>query len=173
MMVYKLSRNSVYRALLHEYTPEIIERFLEEHSKSPLPQNVTYSIAHWGTSYGRIEFEDVILLKCDSDDLADELMMSPKIKPYLKKKVGPCYLVVERDSYESLIAALSDEGYMPKVSTEPASLRNKPASPSFLILLNRPCNWHISSCLSSGSIIASEPNKRKGKASQGKNPAPC
>jgi hypothetical protein len=117
MMVYKLSRNSVYRALLHEYTPGIIERFLDEHSKSPLPQNVTYSIAHWGTSYGRIEFEDVILLKCDSDDLADELMMSPKIKPYLKKKVGPCYLVVERDSYESLVAALSDEGYMPKVST--------------------------------------------------------
>ncbi|HHY17028.1 MAG TPA: hypothetical protein GX524_03040 [Firmicutes bacterium] len=117
MMVYKLSRNSVYRALLHGHTPETIQQFLQKHSKNPLPQNVAYSIAHWGTSYGRIEFEDVILLKCDSDDLADELMLSPKINPYLKKKVGPCYLTVNRDSYESLVTALSDEGYMPKVKT--------------------------------------------------------
>lgn len=115
MIVYKLSRNSVYRAMLHGYTPQTIEQFLEGHSKSPLPQNVSYSIAQWGTSYGRIEFEDVILLKCDSKDLADELMLSPKIKPYLKKKVGPRYLVVDRESYESLVTALSEEGYMPKV----------------------------------------------------------
>ncbi len=119
MMVYKLSKNSVYRALLHGHTPQTIEQFLEEHSKSPLPQNVAYSIAHWGTSYGRIEFEDVILLKCDSEELANELMLSPKIKPYLRKQVGPRYLVIERDSYQALVTALSDEGYMPKVKTIP------------------------------------------------------
>lgn len=119
IMVYKLSKDSVYHALLHGHTPQTIEQFLEAHSKSPLPQNVAYSIAHWGTSYGRIEFEDVILLKCDSEELADELMFSPKIKPYLKKKVGPRYLVVKRESYQSLVTALSDEGYMPKVKTFP------------------------------------------------------
>ena len=42
-------------------------------------------------------------------------MLSPRIKPYLKKKVGPCYIVVDRESYQSLVAALSEEGYMPKV----------------------------------------------------------
>jgi len=128
MMVYKLTKNSVYKAMLHGYTPEMIQHFLARHSKTPLPQNVMYSISHWGTSYGRIEFEDVILLKCDSDELADELMMSPKIKVYLKKKVGPCYLVVDRESYESLIAALSEEGYMPKVSAGSPRLVPKEAS---------------------------------------------
>ncbi|HHY68614.1 MAG TPA: helicase-associated domain-containing protein [Bacillota bacterium] len=128
MMVFKLTKNSVYRAMLHGYTPDLIHQFLAEHSKTPLPQNVVYSISHWGTSYGRIEFEDVILLKCDSDELADELMMSPKINIYLKKKVGPGYLVVDRESYESLVAALSEEGYMPKVGAGTARVVPKKAT---------------------------------------------
>lgn len=115
MMVYKLSRNSVYRAMLHSYTPESIQRFLETYSKTPVSQNVTYSISHWGTSYGRIEFEETILLRCDTEELADELMLHPKIRPYLKQKVGPCCLTVDSSQYEQLIQALSDEGYMPKV----------------------------------------------------------
>lgn len=117
MMVYKLSRNSVYRAMLHSYTPESIHRFLETYSKTPVAQNVAYSISHWGTSYGRIEFEETILLKCDTEELADELMLHPKIRPYLRQKVGPCCLTVNGTQYEQLIAALSDEGYMPKVDS--------------------------------------------------------
>jgi len=119
MMVYKLTRNSVYRALLHGYTPETIERFLQKYSKTPIPQNITYSISHWGTTFGRIQFEDAILLKCDTEDLADELMLSPKFRPYLEKKIGPCYLLVKRDSYDALVSALAEEGYMPKVSGAP------------------------------------------------------
>ena len=103
--------------MLHGYHPQTIEEFLGEHSRIPIPQNVSYSISQWGTSYGRIEFEDVILLKCDSKELADELMMSPRIKPYLKKKVGPRYIVVDRESYQTLVEALSEEGYMPKVKS--------------------------------------------------------
>ncbi len=115
MMVYKISRNSVYRAMLHSYTPEAIQAFLGTHSKTPVAQNVAYSISHWGTSYGRIEFQETILLKCDTEGLADELMLHPKIRPYIKQKVGPCYLTVDGGSYDQLVAALSDEGYMPKV----------------------------------------------------------
>ncbi len=115
MMVYKLSRDSVYHALLHGYTPQTIENLLKKHSKTPLPQNVSYSIIQWGTSYGRIEFENVILLKCDTEDLAEELMLSPKIETFIEKKIGPQYLVVNKNSYQSLVNALSDEGYMPKV----------------------------------------------------------
>jgi len=115
MMVYKLSRNSVYRAMLHSYTPEAIHRFLGTYSKTPVAQNVAYSISHWGTSYGRIEFEETILLKCDTEELAEELMLHPKIRPYLKQKVGPLHLTVDSQQYEQLVSALSDEGYMPKV----------------------------------------------------------
>lgn len=115
MMVYRLTRNSVYRAMLHSYRPETIQEFLDIHSKTPVAQNVAYSISHWGTSYGRIEFQETILMKCDTEELADELMLHPKIRPFIKQKVGPCYLTVNSESYDQLIAALADEGYMPKV----------------------------------------------------------
>ena len=116
MMVYKLTRNSVYRALLHSYTPETIEEFLLKHSKTPVAQNVRYSISHWGTSYGRIEFEETILMKCDTEQLAEEIMLHPKIRPFIKQRVGPRYLCVDGAQYEQLVTALSNEGYMPKVS---------------------------------------------------------
>lgn len=116
MMVFKLSRNSVYRAMLHSYTPQTIEDFLVKHSKTPVSQNVTYSIDHWGTSYGRVEFQETILLKCDTEQLAEELMLHPKIRPYVKQRVGPRYLSIDSEQYEQLITALSDEGYMPKVN---------------------------------------------------------
>ncbi|HHY44358.1 MAG TPA: hypothetical protein GX512_01430 [Firmicutes bacterium] len=116
MMVYKLTRNSVYRAMLHSYSPETIEEFLVKHSKTPVAQNVKYSIAHWGTSYGRIEFEETILMKCDTEQLAEEIMLHPKIRPYIKQRVGPRYLCVDGSQYEQLVTALSNEGYMPKVS---------------------------------------------------------
>ncbi|NLA59477.1 MAG: hypothetical protein GX863_00035 [Firmicutes bacterium] len=116
MMVYKLTRNSVYRAMLHSYSPETIEEFLVKHSKTPVAQNVKYSIAQWGTSYGRIEFEETILMKCDTEQLAEEIMLHPKIRPYIKQRVGPRYLCVDGSQYEQLVTALSNEGYMPKVS---------------------------------------------------------
>ncbi|HHY75268.1 MAG TPA: hypothetical protein GX500_00625 [Firmicutes bacterium] len=115
MMVYKLTRNSVYRAMLHSYTPETIEEFLVRHSKTPVAQNVKYSIAHWGTSYGRIEFEETILMKCDTEQLAEEIMLHPKIRPFIKQRVGPRYLSVDGSQYEQLVTVLSNEGYMPKV----------------------------------------------------------
>ncbi len=117
MMVYKISRGSVYRSFLYSYTPQMILHFLETHSKIPVAQNVSYSVSQWAMSFGRIEFEEVILIKCDSEELADELMLSPKIRPHLKERIGPSCLVVKPGAYEQLVSILSDEGYMPKVSS--------------------------------------------------------
>ena len=115
MMMYKLTRSSVYKAMVHGYTPEMILDFLHKHSKARVPQNVSYSIEHWGRSYGRIEFEDAILLRCDNEELANELMLSSRIRPYIQKRLGPCYLAVSKGCYNLLLAALSEEGYMPKL----------------------------------------------------------
>jgi len=125
MMVYKLTRNSVYRAMLHSLTPQRIEEILFRHSKTPVAQNVTYSVSHWGTSFGRIEFQETILVKCDTEELTDELLLYPKVKQYVKKRVGPNYFCVDGADYDSLVAVLADEGYMPKVP-RPKQLQPQP-----------------------------------------------
>lgn len=118
MALYKLTKESVYRALLKGYTWKGILEFLQERSKIPVAQNISYSLSHWGVSYGRIEFEEAVLLKCDTKELAEELMMSPKIKPFVKRKVGPCYLLLDKKGYKDLADILKEEGYMPKLGEE-------------------------------------------------------
>lgn len=116
MMIYRISRHSVYSALVHGYTPEAIERFLVNHSRIPVPQNILYSISHWATSYGRVEFEELLVLKCDSDELADELVHSVKVRPFIRERIGPKYIAVNRDTLDELINVLSEEGYMPRIA---------------------------------------------------------
>lgn len=121
MMVYRISRASVYRGFLHSYTPQMILDFLDSHSKVPVAQNVSYSITQWAMSFGRMEFKQALLLKCDSEDLADELMLSPKIRPLIQERVGPAYLLVKPGEYDRLTSVLADEGYMPRATQLPGT----------------------------------------------------
>ena len=88
--------------------------FLEKHSKNPIPQNVLFTIKEWGALYGRISFWDVFLLRCDTAQLADEIAANRKFKPYIQGRFDQNHLIIARDSYESLLAALQKEGYFPR-----------------------------------------------------------
>jgi len=88
--------------------------FLEKYSKSPLPQNVLFTIREWGASYGRVSFLDVFLLRCDDAKLADEIEHHPKLRPYVRRRFDQNHLVVSRDQYEPLLAALQKQGYLPR-----------------------------------------------------------
>ncbi|MBE3518876.1 MAG: helicase-associated domain-containing protein [Firmicutes bacterium] len=115
MMIFKLSRTSVYRAVQHGISPASVVRFLQAHSRSPLPQNVAYSIAHWARAYGRVELIDALIIKCDSPELADELSVSRKLQPYVIERLGPLCLRIDRRARAEVSRALVDEGYMPKL----------------------------------------------------------
>lgn len=118
MMIFKLSRSSVYRAVQHGIDPASMVRFLQSRAGSPLPQNVAYSIAHWAGAYGRVELIDALIIKCDSPELADELAVSRKLGPYVIERLGPLCLRIDRSAFAEVSRALVDEGYMPKIPEE-------------------------------------------------------
>lgn len=118
MMIFKLSRSSVYRAVQHGIDPASVVHFLQAHSGSPLPQNVAYSIAHWAGAYGRVELIDALIIKCDSPELADELSVSRKLGPYLIERLGPLCLRIDKSARAEVSKTLVDEGYMPKLPEE-------------------------------------------------------
>ncbi|HHY35022.1 MAG TPA: hypothetical protein GX510_05245 [Firmicutes bacterium] len=126
MMIFKLSRTSVYRAVQHGIDPASLVRFLQAHSRSPLPQNVAYSIAHWAGAYGRVELIDALIIKCDSPELADELSVSRKLGPYVIERLGPLCLRIDRSARAEVSRALVDEGYMPKFPEEARTSREVP-----------------------------------------------
>ncbi|MDA8334800.1 MAG: helicase-associated domain-containing protein [Peptococcaceae bacterium] len=113
---YVLTREAALRFFDRDgHVPDMIG-FLEKHSKNPLPQNVLFTIREWGDLYGRVSFWDVFLLKCDGEQLADEIAANRKLKPYIKGRFDQNHLVIERGRYDALLAVLQKEGYFPRKS---------------------------------------------------------
>lgn len=113
MMVYRISRGSVYRALRMGRQADEILRLLEEHSMAEVPQNVSFSVRDWAATFGRIRFAAAFTLHCDSAALADELMASRAVRPYVLGRLSPTVLIVDRQKHADLVAALEAEGHMP------------------------------------------------------------
>ena len=113
MMVYRISRQTVYRALRLGCDREGITGFLRRHARNELPQNVAFSVQDWASAFGRIKFANALTLQVDDAHLADELMASRAVKPYVLGRLAPTVLIVDRDKYTDLIAVLEAEGHMP------------------------------------------------------------
>jgi hypothetical protein len=113
MMVYRISRSSVYRALRLGQRAQDILAVLERYSTAELPQNVEFSITDWSAAFGRIKFAEAFTMQVDSPALADELMASRTIGRFVLGKLSPTVLIVERKHHADLIAMLEAEGYMP------------------------------------------------------------
>lgn len=113
MMVYRLTRASVYRALTYGRRPEELAALLEEHSINELPQNVSFSIRDWPAAFGRLWFARAFTLHCDTPALADELVASSSIGRFIRGRLSPTVLVVDRREHPELLSVLEAEGYMP------------------------------------------------------------
>lgn len=114
MMVYRLTRQSIYRALTCGRTGEEIVSFLNAHSRSGIPQNVLCDLQEWCAAYGRVRFEEVCLLRCDSPALAELIRASRRTGPYILGAISPVALVVDKSQYSELLRELIADGHLPR-----------------------------------------------------------
>jgi hypothetical protein len=120
---YKLTRDSVQRALESGMEREQLLDFLRRHSRQPLPQSVEYTLQNWMDRYGRLQFMPAFLLISQSEDLMDEVRHLPAVAANLIKEISPSVWAVRRDGYEDMLNALVKAGYMPKIARPPQRLR--------------------------------------------------
>lgn len=118
MLMYWIDRESVYRGLEEGMNTETICSFLDRYAKTPIPQNVRYSIEDWGAHYGQISFMDVLLLRTRTPELAEEIRAHPQLRRFVKAEIAPSALVVDRESYDLLLKALRSAGYSPQTLRE-------------------------------------------------------
>ncbi|HAI21393.1 MAG TPA: hypothetical protein DCM14_05815 [Clostridiales bacterium UBA8153] len=114
LMLYRISKQSVYRALTQGMTKAQLLEFLGKHSRHALAQNVVSTLNEWCQSYGRMRFLDVLILQCDDEAMAEELKASRRIANFIQGELTPRNLIVKREEYQELLSALSDSGYMPR-----------------------------------------------------------
>ncbi|MFC0213203.1 helicase-associated domain-containing protein [Paenibacillus chartarius] len=112
--MYRITKSSVQFACEQGMTAAEIERFLAEHSRFGLPDNVGLAIRQWAGEYGRISFARASLLRCADAQLADELARNPRLAPYLLERLGDTVFVVRGERLRDLQAALDKAGYAPR-----------------------------------------------------------
>ncbi|MFD2612903.1 helicase-associated domain-containing protein [Paenibacillus gansuensis] len=114
VMVYRLSRESVFRGLEHGRTLTELISSLEKWAKYGIPGNISSALNEWGQQYGRVSFADVVLLRCRDEQTAAELAVHPGAKAYLISSIGKQDYIVQKDKLGELYAILDKAGYHPR-----------------------------------------------------------
>lgn len=114
MMIFKISKESVYRALKVGMTVDSMLDFLKQYSRTAVPQNVDYALREWASRYGHLEFVDVLLLRCSDPSLAEEIKATPKFQHHVLGELGPTDLIIRRSGQHHFADQLEKLGYMPR-----------------------------------------------------------
>ncbi len=114
LMVYRVSKRSIYRALNSGMTIEDIIDFLKKGAKHAPPKNIMSLLDEWGSTYGKLELLDVLVLNCEDEQLAREIQASERLAPFIEGQLTKRHLLIRRQQQEEFLDALTDEGYMPK-----------------------------------------------------------
>ncbi len=115
LLHYRITRQTVYAALCRGWTAE---RQIEWYSrqvgeKRTIPQNVSHSIESWGAGFGRISLEEPLLLVCDSEDLANEILHSKELTGFCVGRFSAKAIVLKKDSAQTVLQRLQQAGHLP------------------------------------------------------------
>jgi hypothetical protein len=86
---YRLQREDLERAIVQGMTVEEILAFLVARGRTPLPQNVAFSVREWGERVRFAKQRDAVLLEVDREDALDRALALEPVKALLIARLGP------------------------------------------------------------------------------------
>jgi len=110
---YKVTKDSIYHAMLQGRTSTQIIDFFKEYSKTGLADNIEESILGWADRFGQVFFLDAFLLCCKKESLVKEILNVPEMNQYVLGSLNEKVLLVKKEDYEKLLTELVSNGYMP------------------------------------------------------------
>jgi hypothetical protein len=87
-MHFRISEEGVVRALRQGMHLSRIEEVLEQHSHTPLPQNVSYSIRDWGVRAGWMQIDKHLLVTCEHEETLERFREDPGVRNYVGRDLG-------------------------------------------------------------------------------------
>ena len=112
--VYRLSEQSIRRALDNGRSGDDIKKFLTKISKTPMPQPLDYMITDIGKRYGKlrvgISFSSYI--RCEDEAQVAAILADKKLVHLQFRQLGSTVLMTEGDTHEA-IDSLVSAGYFP------------------------------------------------------------
>ncbi|MCA8980392.1 MAG: helicase-associated domain-containing protein [Planctomycetes bacterium] len=82
---FRITEKAVLRALAEGMFQSRILATLERNSRTPVPQNVIYSIRDWGRSAGLMVLDKQRVLRCENGEVMKRFLQDPGARPYINK----------------------------------------------------------------------------------------
>lgn len=86
---YRIAKDGVERAVVKGMDSAEILDFLETHARTPIPQNVTYSIQEWAKRVVFAVQRDVVLITTDDALALDRVLATPDVRRLLVERLSP------------------------------------------------------------------------------------
>lgn len=115
MRVYRLTRDSVYRALKLGIGAERMLAFLRAITDRPLPGNVERTLVQWCDAYGKVTLSTVALLTMRDDQTTAEVCRMTPVADRLLREVAPSVLAFPVEDAPFLESFLEKVGYLVRV----------------------------------------------------------
>lgn len=77
---YRITPASLHRALSEGMTLDEIFELLQDRSRTPLPQNVSYSLESWARKGGLVTFRGDGVLECEQKEVLDRITLHPELR---------------------------------------------------------------------------------------------
>lgn len=117
---YRLTKQSVTRAIQMGLHAEEIQQVLETAASGSIPQNVQYSLVEWERQARRIElWQRVALLEVDSPELLDLLYADDETRRLLGRRLSLVLAEVAPRSLPAIQQALWQRDYLPALTDAP------------------------------------------------------
>jgi hypothetical protein len=115
--VYRFTEASVRRSLDSGRTAAALHRLLGAHSRTPVPQPLTYLIDDVARRHGRIRIGvATAYVRCDDEAVLEQLLAERRTDPLRLRKLAPTVLATQAEADE-VLEVLRSIGYAPVAET--------------------------------------------------------
>jgi len=119
VMHFRITEEAVRRALSEGMGLPLMLRCLELHSRTPVPQNVHFSIRDWATRAGLMTLTPELELVCRDADTLRRFKQDPGVRPYLELVIDAERLRLKgRITPKRMRSLLRELGYLVELSED-------------------------------------------------------
>jgi hypothetical protein len=110
---FRITERTVHRALSEGMFLKRIVGTLENHSRTPVPQNVLYSIRDWASQAGLLRLTPDFLVRAEDPEIARRFQQDPGVKPVLSAVIDERTVRLKSNSTPRRMQSLLRElGYL-------------------------------------------------------------
>ncbi|TCS78239.1 helicase-associated domain-containing protein [Tepidibacillus fermentans] len=114
LSLYRITQGSLFRGLEKGKKIEQILDFLDQYSAIPLHESMKITINQWANRYGAIQFYDLRILKCQSEEIANHLKQQEVLQDWIIGEIDSFHLIVRKEKrFEQAVRQLEQLGYIP------------------------------------------------------------